>query len=175
MSRSRRPRMWARQSCELIPSLCLAAALLLAASFAPGDMWFSRDKRQLLWALMMDTERRRRSWLRIRPRSLSEIGRPSTWEMWDALEATRRLRSSWKSWETSPYWPATRHKSSPKPLRRSSSGPTWFGSVWQYFLSIFCALSRYSLGRRLARWSTAFWWELYQVTPALMHFNSASW
>ena len=147
---------WARRSLMTASSLCLATARLLAASRAPGAMWPRRERRHEDWAVMMETDSLRRSWWRRRPRSESETGRPSIWEMWAALEAARFFKSEWKSWETSPYCPATKQMSWPKLSRRCWSGPTCLGLVWQYFLSMCCALSRYNLGSPLALWSTDF-------------------
>ena len=134
----------------------LVADLLFAASFAPGAVWWRRDRRQELWDVTMETDSLLRIWWRRRPRSDSDTGRPSIWEMWTALEVARLFRSLCKSWETSPYCLATRQRRSPKLWRRCCRGPTWLSAVPQYFLSMCWALSRYSLGSPLARWSTDF-------------------
>ena len=54
-----------------------------------------------------------RSWWRRRPCSESDTGWPSVLAMWAALEVARVLRRWWKSWEMSPYWPATKQLISP--------------------------------------------------------------
>ena len=155
---------------------CFATALLWAASLAPGFMCESLDSRQLDWLLMIVTASLLLSWLRIKPRSLSLTGRPSFWETILALDVAKRDKRRWKSWETSPYWPATRETMSPNSLRRCCKGPMWSVGVPKYFSSTFFALSRYSLCSPFALWSTVFLFRAwYQVSPALIPFSSASW
>ena len=164
---------WYSLSLRASSSLRLEKARFLAASFAPGAMWCNRERRQRDWAVMIDTESLLRRWWRMRPCSESDTGRPSIKEMWEALDMASFLRSSWKSWETSPYWPATKHLISPNPCRCCSRGPTCPASVPWYLVSILLALVLYSFGIRLARWSTAFCPDWYQVAPALIHLSSA--
>ena len=166
---------WAWRSWALASSLSLEKARRLAASLALGEKWPSLLKRQELYAFMMVTERRWHIWWRRRPRSEAEMWRPSILVIWSAFAVASFERRLWKSCETSPYWPATRQRRSPKLLRCCSRGLTWLGSVPRYFTSMLWALTRYSLGRFLARWSTVFWLDLYQVAPALRDLISTSW
>ena len=75
----RRPRIWAKKwalrSWEFISSLRFDKAWRLAASLSPGEKCPSLLRRHELWALMIDTERRRRIWWSKIPRSESEMCR----------------------------------------------------------------------------------------------------
>ena len=109
----------------------------------------------------------------MRPCSESETGRPSSKEMCCALVEASFLSRSCRSWEISPYWPATRQRMSPNPRNLCSKGPICPAVVLLYLESIFLALFWYKFGICFAFWSTAFCWDWYQVKPALIHFSSA--
>ena len=166
----RRRVRWSLSFCAS-SSLYLEKARFFAASLAPGAMWCKRVRRQRDWAVMMETESLLRRWWRIRPCSESDTGRPSSREIWEALDRASFWSSLWKSWEISPYCPATKHWMSPNPWRCCSRGPTCPAWVPKFLVSILLVLFLYSFGRRFALWSTAFCPDWYQVAPVLIHLS----
>ena len=131
---------WKSLSLSSSSCRCLLKAHFLAASLAAGAMWLRRVKRQRDWAKMIDTEILLLMWWRRRPCSETDNGRPSSKEMCLALTEASFLSRSWKSWDISPYCPATRRRISPNPSKRCSRGPTCPVAVLWYLASIFLAL-----------------------------------